>query len=528
MPRPGRPSRGTVVLFLAALSAGVALRAQSVASARLWLDEYIMLELGSLPTPAAVFRGIAASNNTPIYPLLLHFLSRIAGEGPLVLRLISVCFGLLTLLLTARAALKRWGWPAAAIASTLVGLSAIAAHFSAEIRPYAILSFLFLVSLEAFDASLRSRKVGSLLLQSLVIVLAIGVHPYGVALLAVGPLASLAADRSAFPGQLLVSTLSLALVSPFFLVQLAQLPPEANEYLVDLWRGHGPLAPLGVLLRDMAPSAHWPSSIDPPAAVLRRALELASFSFLIAVAVASVIGLRRRPNMRQDPYPAALMALLGVSAVLALAGALIGPPIAVPGRFACALVAPFALLIAWASTLNAAARLFAFGMVAVAVLTTAEALARPEPRGIRPELLAASALRQSATGPALVITVGLTGLPLRYQLRTLAGLTFQPFPLEMERHGTWWAPGHALRDPAALGSDAEGVARTARDASSAGRQVFIEGADFPVAASLRKALGRSFHFRPISPYNRGLFELIPLSRQGGWGAGERGERIGDR
>jgi hypothetical protein len=85
----------------------------------------------------------------------------------------------------------------------------------------------------------------------------------------------------------------------------------------------------------------------------------------------------------------------------------------------------------------------------------------------------------------------------------------------------------SLPTPAA--SDAEGVARTAREASSAGRQVFIiEGADYPVAASLREALGRSFRFRPISPYNRGLFELIPLSRPGGWAAGERREPVGDR
>jgi hypothetical protein len=216
-----------------------------------------------------------------------------------------------------------------------------------------------------------------------------------------------------------------------------------------------------------------------------------------------------------------------VSALLALAGGLIGPPVAVPGRFACALVAPFALLVAWAGTLNAAARLFALGMTAIALLTTAEALARPEPRGVRPELLAAWALRASTTGPALVITVGLTGLPLRYQLRTLAGLTFQPFPLELERHGTWWAPGHALSDPAALASDAERVARAARDASSAGCQVFIEGADYPVAASLREALGRSFRFRPMSRYNPGLFELIPLSRLASQRADERGDRVGE-
>ena len=527
MVRQGRPSRGTVVLLLAALAAGAALRAFSVARARLWLDEYIMLELASLPTPADVVRGIAASNNTPVYPLLLHGLIRVAGDGPLAPRLISVCFGLLTLLLTARAALRRWGWPAAAIASTLVGLSAIAAHFSSEIRPYAILSFLFLASLEAFDASLRSRRLGPLLLQGLLIVLAIGLHPYGAALLAVGPLASLAVDRSAFRRQLGISAVSLAVVAPYFLVQLPRLPPEANEYLVDLWRGHGPLAPLGVLLRDVAPSAHWPSAIGPPASLLRGMLELASFSLIVAVAVASVIALRGRPDVRRDPYPAALTALLGVSALLALGGALIGTPVAVPGRFACALVAPFALLVAWASTLNAAARLCACGMAAVAVLATAEALAHPGPRGIRPELLAAAALRHSATRPALVITVGLTGLPLRYQLRNLAGLTFQPFPLELERHGTWWAPGHALRDPATLASDAERLARAAREAARSGRQVFIEGADYPVAASLREALGRSFRFRPISRYNRGLFELVPHPREVGRAAEARAERAGE-
>lgn len=490
------------------MAAGLVLRVGEVSRARLWLDEYTVLEIASLPTIAEVLRSVATQNNSPLYHLLVRALPG-AIDFPFVARVVSLLFSLATLALGARMALRRWGACAAAVAASLIALSSVAVHFSSEIRPYAILSLLFLVAAAALDASILRPGPGPLVLLFVTTVLAIGLHPYGLMLLPVGPAVALRLRGRGLGRHVAVSAASLLVASPFLFHQL-RLPAAASEYLRNVWKSHGPLAPFVTLLLDVSPASGWPSEAGWPGPASRQALALSAFALILLGAVAAFRSAGRRPDEPSDPLPAILAALLGSSVLFAAAGVLLARPVVVPGRYACALVAPFALLVGWCASRTRECRLAAYGLVLVAVLATTTSLVAPHRRGVRPETLAAEALRRNARGPSLVLAVGLSGIPLRYHLRDRPDVSFRSFPPEVEGHPSWWAPGELQRRPGRLAEDGARAAHEALRAAAAGRQVFVEGIDHPVAARLLEELGREFLFRPISPYNRALFELVPI------------------
>jgi hypothetical protein len=511
LPQRGLGAAGGAIVALV-LVAGIGLRLSETVRARLWTDEYLVLEIGSQPTAAAVAAKLRSEANPPLYFLLAHVVLEKAADPELALRLVSALAGILTIALAAWTAWRRWGLFPAIVAAVLVAASAVAVHYSAEIRPFALLGLVTLLYLEILDRALGRPSIASLSVEAFLIVLATSLHAYGAPLLFVGPAVCLATRRyGGLSRQVLVTGVAGAVLLPTTLFPLWRLVPETNEYLVDLWQGRSPLAPVGLVLRDVLPTSRWPSSLLPPTDALLRVAEGAAALLAVALAFAALAAcLRRREAWRPDTYTVALLVLLSGNAAMAVVFSLTGRPVVAPGRFSVPLVAPFALAVAAASRAAPAGRACAAGLAGLAILTASLRLARPTVTGMRPEALAAETLRRNATGPSLVLTVGLSGIPLRWAFRGRADLTFRSYPIEIERHIGWWAPRHHLRRPDELARDAEELSREALTVSQSGRRVFIEGADSPVAVPLRRALGSSFRPRLLNRLAAGLFELVPI------------------
>jgi Dolichyl-phosphate-mannose-protein mannosyltransferase len=511
LPQKGLAAAGGAIIALV-LIAGIGLRLSETVRARLWLDEYLVLEIGSQPTVAAVAAKLRSENNPPLYFLLAHAVLETAGDPELALRLISALAGMLTTVLAAWIAWRRWGPLPAIVAAVLVALSAVAVHYSAEIRPFALLGLVTLLYLETLDRALARPSIASLALEAFLLVLATALHPYGAPLLFVGPAVCLATGRlGSLSRQVLVTGVTGAMLLFTTLLPILRLAPEANEYLLEIWTGHGPFAPVALMLRDLLPTSRWPSSVLPPADGLLHAAEGAAALLAAALAVVTLAArLRPRGAWRPDTYTVALVVLLSGNAAMAVLSSLAGRPVVVPGRFSVALVAPFALAIAAASRAAPAGRACAAGLAGLAILAASLRLARPTATGIRPEALAAEVLSRNATGPSLILTVGLSGIPLRYAFRRRADVTFRSYPIEIERHIGWWAPRHHLQRPDELARDAEELSKEALTVSRSGRRIFVEGADNPIAVPLRRALGSSFRPRLLNRLAAGLFELVPI------------------
>ncbi len=511
LPQRGLAAAGGAILALV-LAAGLGLRLSETVQARLWIDEYLVLEIGSQPTASAVAAKLRSEANPPLYFLLAHVVLETAADPELSLRLISALAGTLTTVLAAWIAWRRWGLLPAIVAATLVSLSAVAVHYSAEIRPFALLGLVTLLTLEILDRALARPSIATLAVEALLIVLATSLHAYGAPLLFVGPAVCLVTGRTGvLSRQVLVTGVAGTVLLPTALLPLWRLVPETNEYLFELWKGRSPLAPAALMLRDLLPTSQWPSSLLPPTDALLRTAEgaaalLASALLLVALATR----LRRRGGWRPDTYMVALLVLLSGYVAMAVLFSLTGRPVVAPGRFSVALVAPFALAVAAASRAAPVGRACAAGLAGLAILAASLRLARPTVTGIRPEALAAEILGRNATGPSLILSVGLSGIPLRYAFRRRADVTFRSYPIEIERHIGWWAPRDHLRRPDELARDAEELSREALIVSRSGRRIFLEGADSPVAVPLRRALSGSFRPRLLNRLAAGLFELVPI------------------
>jgi hypothetical protein len=513
LPQRGLGAAGGAIVALV-LVAGLGLRLSETVRARLWIDEYLVLEIGSQPTAAAVVAKLHTEANPPLYFLLAHVVLETAADPELALRLISALAGTLTTVLAAWIAWRRWGLLPAMVAAILVAASAVAVHYSAEIRPFALLGLVTLLYLEILDRVLARPSIASFAVEAFLIVLATSLHAYGAPLLFVGPTVCLATRRyDRLSRQVLVTGIAGAVLLPTILLPFWRLAPETNEYLFELWKGRNPLAPVALMLRDVLPTSRWPSELLPPTDALLRAAEGAAALLASALAlVALATRLRRTGAWHPDTYTVALLILLSGNVAMAVLFSLTGRPVVAPGRFSAPLVAPFALAVAAASRAAPTGRACAAGLAGLAILTASLRLARPQVTGIRPEALAAEILGRNATGPSLVLTVGLSGIPLRYAFRRRADLTFRSYPIEIERHIGWWAPRNHLRRPDELARDAEELSREALAVSHAGRRIFIEGADNPVAVPLRRALSGSFRPRLLNRLAAGLFELVPIEK----------------
>ena len=511
LPRRGLGIAGgaSVTVFLLA---GIGLRLAEVVRARLWIDEYLVLEIGSGATAGDVAARLRNEANPPLYYLLAHAVLKSTRDAELPLRLLSALAGTLTAVLAVGAAWRRWGAASAAVAAILISLSQVAVHYAAEIRPFALLGLATFLYLEVLDRALARPAAGWLAAEAVLVVLATSLHAYGAPLLFVGPAVALLTRREgALLRQVLVSGLSAALLVPTVLAPLWRLPRETNEYLVEIWRDRGPLSPAGVFLRDLLPTARWPSSLMPPADPVLRAAEGAAVVLAAALAGVALAAAWRRPKpWRPDAYTAAVLVLLAGHTAMAVLFAMAGRPVVAPGRFSAPLVVPFGLAIASLSGAAPAGRALAAGLAATGLLAASLQLARPPVTGIRPEALAAEVLARNLRGPALVVTVGLSGVPLRFALRGRPDVTFRSFPVEIDRHIGWWSPRKHLAGIDALRGEADALASEADRMAAAGGQVFVEGGDSPVAAPLREALSPRFRSRPLNRLLQGLVELIPV------------------
>jgi 4-amino-4-deoxy-L-arabinose transferase-like glycosyltransferase len=494
------------------LAAGIALRLSETVQARLWIDEYLVLEIASQPTAPAVAAMLSREANPPLYFLLAHAVLGTSADPEVALRFLSFLAGVLTVLLSAWTSWRRWGPVASVVAATLVSLSAVAVHYSAEMRPFALLGFVTLLYLEALDRELAAPSAASLAAEGLLIVLATSFHAYGAPLLFVGPAVCLIGGRRERLGRQVLATAAAGLVLlPSVLLPLLRLPPETNEYLAVLWNGRSVLAPAGLVLRELLPVSRGPSALTLPGDGFLRGAEGAAVLLVGAIALAALAAaVSRRTAWRPDTYTQALFVLLAGNAVMATLFTAIGRSMVAPGRFAASLVAPFALAVAAASQARPAGRALAGALAVVAVLAASFRAAHPPPRGLRPEALSAEVLGRNVTGPSLVLSVGMSGVPLRYALRGRPDVTFRTYPLEIEGHVGWWAPRRALGRPDDLARDADVLARVASGAARSGKRVFLEGADHPVAAPLLRALAGSFRARPLNRLDAGLVELVPI------------------
>ncbi len=144
----------------AILVLALALRLFHLGTESLWLDEGVSVRIARLPL-ADLIRAASSDVHPPLYYLLLHFWIRVFGDSEFLVRLPSVVFGWLSVLLVHRVGRKLFDGRVALAAALLVALSPFAIHYSQEARAYALLGLLALASFDAYVDGLGGWARGS-------------------------------------------------------------------------------------------------------------------------------------------------------------------------------------------------------------------------------------------------------------------------------------------------------------------------------------------------------------------------------
>lgn len=313
----------------------------------LWRDEVVSVAFASAPVAELLAivgrqRDQADLANMAVYYLLLHFWLGVGHDEGWV-RLLSVIFGVASLVPVYLIARRLAGWAAAGLAAAIYALLPVVVHFNQEARPYSlsalVAGLLTLLVLRGVDG----RTIGPWLAYGVVGAVGLYIHPF---------LAFVIAAHGAW-----------LLVSRYW-------PGwrRATAAAVPLAIG---AAPMPWVLLENAGAQEWIPELSGP--VARTALvDLAgSAPLLLAMSVILAYGLVTRPSDRRAW-------LLIASVVLPIAGAaavsLVKPMFI--GRYFIVVLPPMAVFLAWTITgirPRALAAGVALGLAALLVVTVPSA-----------------------------------------------------------------------------------------------------------------------------------------------------------
>src|SRR3989344_8789278 len=153
--------RGKLFIFwiLAVILLGAAaLRLYNLEEESLWLDECFTLDYASKS-----FTTLVETLKKDVHPigyyLPQHILIDYFGTGEISLRILSVFFGVLSILLTYRLARKLFSWKEGLLAAFFMSISYTSILYSQDAKMYSMFAAFFLMSLLSFIRFLERPSI---------------------------------------------------------------------------------------------------------------------------------------------------------------------------------------------------------------------------------------------------------------------------------------------------------------------------------------------------------------------------------
>lgn len=151
----GPAHSGWVVILLTI--AGAALRAISVDSRGLWLDEAITVKQASEPL-YSVIRTLAFGVHPPLYHIIVHFWMQLFGRSEIAVRSFSVLVGVAAIPVAYWAGHRLYDRRTGLIAAGLIALSPFQIWYSQEARMYELLFLAGMASTAFLALALRENR----------------------------------------------------------------------------------------------------------------------------------------------------------------------------------------------------------------------------------------------------------------------------------------------------------------------------------------------------------------------------------
>lgn len=146
-----------ILLLTAILVLGLFLRIYCLTCESVWLDEGYSI-LWAKQEPSQIIDAVSKDVHPPLYFLVLHYWITIFGDSELAVRLLSVIFGLLAIIMMYMVGNLLFNKDMGILGSLILSLSVFHIHYSQEIRSYSLMVLLTLVSMYFFLKLLERRS----------------------------------------------------------------------------------------------------------------------------------------------------------------------------------------------------------------------------------------------------------------------------------------------------------------------------------------------------------------------------------
>jgi mannosyltransferase len=419
------------VMAVVTLAAALA-RIPGLGRRGLWVDEAFTAIAASV-SPAALVDLLRHDSGPPLYYLLVHAVTLVAGTGEAALRAPSAAAGIAGALVVAHVA-RRLG--AGAIGSLLAGLmlalSPLLVHHAQDARYYAFLPLVAALALWSLEDAIRSSASRSarrvrLRWVALAALFTLGayLHTYGLLLVPAALAYAIGRGVRSWRPLVLASLAALVLYLPWIPVLVEQVRFGATEWAARTFHPLAPLASLEAFVPGGRAPAHvlLPPGPIPPVGVAAVGILLA------AGAIGGTIRSRERRSLVAAPALFSLVPMMLVWLV-----SLAARPIYVVGR-ADLLFLP-GLVTALAVGLSRLGRSpTVLATIAISVLGVSALVPYHRTDVKSGDRALARAIEANARPGDLVIGCGLSYAPLAYYLGgDGASLALVPFPADMRSH----------------------------------------------------------------------------------------------
>ncbi len=200
--------------MLSILFLGFLLRIYRFNYQSLWYDEAFSVSVGQLSINAITHQLIEDFVHPPLHYYILHGWFNLFGFGDLQARLLSVFFGFLAIIAIYLLARYLFEPRTARLSALLMATSQLTIMYSQEVRPYAQLMFLVLITSYLFIVSFREKRLGLWCAFILTATLTLYTHYYGLfVLLALLLYAFIYKKRYNFPMSWIVGGIAAIIVS---------------------------------------------------------------------------------------------------------------------------------------------------------------------------------------------------------------------------------------------------------------------------------------------------------------------------
>jgi mannosyltransferase len=148
-----------VILLICVLLLGIGLRLYDLSEESLWFDEGVSVIRSEKNLTGLLEDARNAGGNPPLYFIILHYWMELFGQSEWAVRLLSVLFGMISLVAAYRIGILLWDRPTALLTVLFAAISHYHINHAQEARCYTMMAALGVLSMDLFLRLIRAPRI---------------------------------------------------------------------------------------------------------------------------------------------------------------------------------------------------------------------------------------------------------------------------------------------------------------------------------------------------------------------------------